>query len=65
MINQEEYIFFTEIYRGLNLIEVSGHNAVLLGKCIESLEAFLKIKQQEILENQRMQQLTAEKHKEE
>lgn len=65
MINQEEYIFFTEIYRGLNLITVSGQNAVLLGKCIESLEEFLKIKKQEILEHQRTQQLIAEKHEEE
>ena len=48
MINYEELTFLNEIYKGLNLITVSGNNTVLLGKCIESMEQFLTIKQQEL-----------------
>lgn len=48
MINYEELTFLNEIYKGLNLITVSGSNTVLLGKCIESMEQFLNIKQQEL-----------------
>lgn len=50
MLNYEEYQFLNEINKGLNLITVSGQNTVLLGKCIESLEQFLMIKQQEMLQ---------------
>lgn len=50
MITREEYQFLNEINKGLNLITVSGQNTVLLGKCIESLEQFLMIKKQEMLQ---------------
>ena len=48
MISYEELNFLNEVFKGLNLITVSGQNTVLLGKCIDSMEQFLIMKQQEL-----------------
>lgn len=50
MINREEYQLLAEIDKGLNMVSVQGQGAVVLGKCIESLERFLEIKKNEILQ---------------
>lgn len=54
MINREEYQFLVEIDKGLNMVSVQGQGAVVLGKCIESLERFLEIKKNEILQYEQM-----------
>lgn len=50
MLNREEYQLLVEIDKGLNMIIVNGRNTILLGKCIDSLEQFLEIKKNEILQ---------------
>lgn len=50
MLNREEYQLLVEIDKGLNMITVNGRNTILLGKCIDSLEQFLEIKKNEILQ---------------
>lgn len=50
MITHEEFNFLTEIFNGLSLITVSGRNAVVMGKCLSSMEQFLNAKQQEIIQ---------------
>ena len=50
MLNREEYQLLVEIDKGLNMITVNGRNTILLGKCIYSLEQFLEIKKNEILQ---------------
>ena len=50
MLNREEYQLLVEIDKGLNMITVNGRHTILLGKCIDSLEQFLEIKKNEILQ---------------
>lgn len=54
MLNREEYQLLVEIDKGLNMITVNGRNTILLGKCIDSLEQFLEIKKNEILQYEQM-----------
>ena len=54
MLNREEYQLLVEIDKGLNMITVNGRNTVLLGKCIDSLEQFLEIKKNEILQYEQL-----------
>ena len=54
MLNREEYQLLVEIDKGLNMITVNGRNTILLGKCIDSLEQFLEIKKNEILQYERL-----------
>lgn len=54
MLNREEYQLLVEIDKGLNMITVNGRNTILLGKCIDSLEQFLEIKKNEILQHEQM-----------
>ena len=54
MINREEYQLLVEIDKGLNMITVNGRNTILLGKCIDSLEQFLEIKKNEILQYEQL-----------
>ena len=54
MLNREEYQFLVEIDKGLNMITVNGRNTILLGKCIDSLEQFLEIKKNEILQYEQL-----------
>lgn len=54
MINREEYQLLVEIDKGLNMITVNGRNTILLGKCIDSLEQFLEIKKNEILQHEQL-----------
>ena len=49
MMNYEEICFLKEINKGLNLLTVSSKNIVILGKCIENLEAFILLKEKELL----------------
>lgn len=50
MIDREEYQLLVEIDKGLNMVPVQGQGAIVLGKCMESLERFLEIKKNEILQ---------------
>lgn len=60
MIAYEELKFLNEIFNGLSMITVKGQNAILMGKCLSSLEQFLTVKQQEFIQlNNTMQQSTA------
>lgn len=54
MLNREEYQLLVEIDKGLNMITVNGRNTILLGKCIDSLEQFLEIKKNEILQYEQL-----------
>jgi hypothetical protein len=54
MINREEYQLLVEIDKGLNMITVNGRNTILLGKCIDSLEQFLEMKKNEILQYEQL-----------
>lgn len=54
MLNREEYQLLVEIDKGLNMITVNGRNTILLGKCIDSLEQFLEIKKNEILQHEQL-----------
>jgi hypothetical protein len=54
MLNREEYQLLVEINKGLNMITVNGRNTILLGKCIDSLEQFLEIKKNEILQYEQL-----------
>ena len=54
MLNREEYQLLVEIDKGLNMITVNGRITILLGKCIDSLEQFLEIKKNEILQHEQL-----------
>lgn len=54
MLNREEYQLLVEIDKGLNMITVNGRNTILLGKCIDSLEQFLEMKKNEILQYEQL-----------